>query len=71
MTEVVDADEVLRRLRRGRDRAAEEERRWRERALNLTATDPDGAREASIRAEAYGAALLVLHEVVDPGSAPP
>ncbi|KUN89398.1 hypothetical protein AQJ66_04330 [Streptomyces bungoensis] len=70
MTEVVDADEVLRRIRRGRDRAAEEERAWRERAQSLTATDPDGAREASVRAGAYEAVLRVLEEIVDPGGRP-
>lgn len=70
MTEVVDADEVLRRIRRGRDRAAEEERAWRERAQSLTATDPDAAREASVRAGAYEAVLRVLEEIVDPGGRP-
>ncbi|MEV7689900.1 hypothetical protein ACFW1F_18460 [Streptomyces bungoensis] len=70
MTEVVDADELLRRIRRGRDRAAEEERTWRERAASLTATDPDAAREASVRAGSYEAVLRVLDEIVDPGGTP-
>ena len=70
MTDVVDADELLRRIRRGRDRAAEQERAWRERARNLRASDPEGAREASVRATAYEAVLRVLEEVVDPGRAP-
>lgn len=70
MTDVVDADELLRRIQRGRERAAEEERAWRERAQGLTATDPDGAREAAFRARAYEAVLHVLQEIVSPGSAP-
>lgn len=70
MTDVVDADELLRRIRRGRDRAAEQERAWRERALSLGASDPDEAREASVRARAYEAVLRVLEEVVDPGGRP-
>ncbi|MFF8404552.1 hypothetical protein ACF1AB_34160 [Streptomyces sp. NPDC014846] len=71
MTDVVDADELLRRIRRGRERAADEERAWRERAQSLTATDPDGAREAADRARAYEAVQLVLAEIVNPGAAPP
>ncbi|MCS0606166.1 hypothetical protein NX794_33885 [Streptomyces sp. LP11] len=70
MTDVVDADELLRRIRRGRERAAEEERAWLERAGDLTATDPEGAREAAGRALAFGAVLRVLEEIVDPGRAP-
>ena len=71
MTDVVDADELLRRIQRGRERAADEERAWRERAQSLTATDPDGAREAADRARAYEAVQLVLAEIVNPGAAPP
>jgi phage shock protein A len=70
MTDVVDADELLRRIQRGRDRAAQEERAWRERAQSLTATDPDGAREAADRARAYEAVLHVLEEIVNPGKSP-
>ncbi|MGW2743971.1 hypothetical protein [Streptomyces sp. NPDC001450] len=70
MTDCVDADELLRRIRLGRDRAAERERACRERARGLTVTDPDGAREASARALAYEAVRLVLDEVVDPGGPP-
>ncbi|MER6030166.1 hypothetical protein [Streptomyces sp. NPDC001851] len=70
MTDVVDADELLRRIRRGRERAAEEERAWRERAQSLTATDPDGAREAAVRARAFEAVLWVLDEIVSPGRPP-
>ncbi|MEU7425991.1 hypothetical protein [Streptomyces sp. NPDC040750] len=70
MTDVVDADELLRRIQRGRQRAADEERAWRERAQSLTATDPDGAREAAGRARAYEAVLCVLEEIVRPGGPP-
>ncbi|MEV6836687.1 hypothetical protein AB0N17_19585 [Streptomyces sp. NPDC051133] len=70
MTDVVDADELLRRIQRGRAHAAEAERSWRERAQSLTATDPDGAREAAVRALAYEAVLRVLEEIVSPGGRP-
>ncbi|GAB1333746.1 hypothetical protein ACE1SV_03360 [Streptomyces sp. E-15] len=70
MTDVVDADELLRRIRRGREHAAEEERAWRERARSLTATDPEGAREAADRARAFEAVLRVLEEIVSPGRGP-
>ncbi|MEU6773644.1 hypothetical protein [Streptomyces sp. NPDC046759] len=70
MTDVVDADELLRRIRRGRERAAEEERACRERAQSLTATDPDGAREAAVRAWAFEAVARVLTEIVSPGGSP-
>jgi hypothetical protein len=70
MTDVVDADELLRRIQRGRDCAAEAERVWSERAQSLTATDPDGAREAAVRARAYEAVLRVLGEIVSPGGPP-
>ncbi|WP_225825505.1 hypothetical protein [Streptomyces naphthomycinicus] len=70
MTDVVDADELLRRIRRGRERAADEERAWRERAQSLAATDPEGSREAADRARAYEAVLLVLEDIVRPGGGP-
>ncbi|MFE1884188.1 hypothetical protein [Streptomyces diastatochromogenes] len=70
MTDVVDADELLRRIRRGRDRAAEQEQVWRERERTLAATDPDGARDASVRARAYEAVLCALEEIVNPGRPP-
>ncbi|MFE3638387.1 hypothetical protein [Streptomyces cellostaticus] len=70
MTDVVDADELLRRIRRGKDWAAGQERAWRDQAQSLTATDPEGSREASVRAGAYEAVLRVLEEIVDPGAAP-
>ncbi|MEW2288275.1 hypothetical protein [Streptomyces sp. NPDC047841] len=70
MTDVVDADELLRRIRRGQERAGEEERAWRERAQSLTATDPEGAREAADRARAFEAVQRVLEEIVRPGGGP-
>ncbi|TWV30671.1 hypothetical protein FRZ03_36365 [Streptomyces misionensis] len=70
MTDVVDADELLRRIQRGRDRAAEGERLWADRARTLTAEDPEGAREAAVRARAYEAVLRVLEEIVQPGGPP-
>ncbi|MFF3912362.1 hypothetical protein ACFYZB_02595 [Streptomyces sp. NPDC001852] len=70
MTDVVDADELLRRIRRGREHAAEAERVWRERAQDLTAKDPDGAREAAARAWAFEAVARVLQEIVCPGGPP-
>ncbi|MEU9400069.1 hypothetical protein [Streptomyces sp. SID4985] len=68
MSDVVDADELLRRIRRGRDVAAEEERVWRERAQSLTATDPDRAREAAERARTYEVVGTVLTEIITPGA---
>ncbi|BDH05646.1 hypothetical protein [Streptomyces seoulensis] len=68
MSDVVDADELLRRIRRGRDLATEEERVWLERAQSLTATDPERAREATERALTYQVVAGVLAEIVAPGS---
>lgn len=70
MTDVVDADELLRRILRGRDRAAEERARWADRARDLAATEPDGARDAAASARAYEAVLRVLDEIVRPGARP-
>ncbi|MFE9452876.1 hypothetical protein [Streptomyces sp. NPDC006739] len=67
MSDVVDADELLRRIRRGRDRAEREERAWRARGVELRASDPEGSREAAVRAGAYEAVLQVLEEIVAPG----
>ncbi|MEU0855358.1 hypothetical protein ACFYMX_02375 [Streptomyces griseofuscus] len=70
MTDVVDADELLRRIRRGRDRAAEERTRCADLARDLAATEPDGARDAAASARAYEAVLRVLDEIVRPGARP-
>ncbi|MCL3997500.1 hypothetical protein [Streptomyces lavenduligriseus] len=70
MTDVVDADELLRRIRRGREHAAAQEEAWRERARSLAATDPEAAAEAADRARAFEAVLRVLEEIVSPGGEP-
>ena len=67
MTDVVDSDELLRRMQRARACAEEEERTWRSRSDALRPTDPDGARDATVRAAAYQAVLRVLDEILTPG----
>ncbi|WP_112466143.1 3-deoxy-D-manno-octulosonic acid transferase [Streptomyces triticisoli] len=67
MTEVVDSDELLRRIQRARACAVEEEHRWRDRRDTLGATDPDAAREAAVRVMTYEAVLRVLDEILTPG----
>ncbi|MEU9174799.1 hypothetical protein AB0D34_44790 [Streptomyces sp. NPDC048420] len=68
MTDVVDSDELLRRIQRARACAAEEERSWRAQSEELRPTDPDAARDAAVRTLAYEAVVRVLDEVVRPGS---
>ncbi|GGX33983.1 hypothetical protein [Streptomyces lomondensis] len=67
MTDVVDSDELLRRIQRARACAAEEERTWRSRSEELDATDPQGARDATVRRMSYEAVLTVLDEILTPG----
>ncbi|MFI0505172.1 hypothetical protein ACH3WN_20355 [Streptomyces albogriseolus] len=70
MTDVVDSDELLRRIQRARACAAQEERAWRARGERLGREDPgdSGAvRDAEIRTVAYGAVLRVLDEILTPG----
>ncbi|MEU6476767.1 hypothetical protein ABZ858_07705 [Streptomyces sp. NPDC047017] len=67
MTDVVDSDELLRRIQRARACAAQEEHRWRNRRDGLRAGDAEGAREAAARALAYEAVGNVLDEIVSPG----
>ncbi|MFJ3234416.1 hypothetical protein [Streptomyces sp. NPDC086787] len=67
MSDVVDSQELLRRIQRGRDRAMTEERAWQARAEQLRATDPEGAREAVVRAWTYEAVFRVLDEIAVPG----
>ncbi|MGW2717508.1 hypothetical protein [Streptomyces sp. NPDC001492] len=69
MTDVVDSDELLRRIRRARACAQEEKRRWRERDEGLRADEPEAAREAAVRTLAYEAVLRVLDEILTPGKA--
>ncbi|MGX1372319.1 hypothetical protein RKD19_007678 [Streptomyces canus] len=68
MTDVVDSDELLRRIQRARACAAEEERSWRARSDELEASDPAAARDAAVRTVAYEAVTRVLDEVLRPGS---
>jgi hypothetical protein len=67
MTDVVDSDELVRRMQRAKACARQEERMWRARSEELRATDPEGAREAAVRTVAYEAVLTVLEEILTPG----
>ncbi|WP_138894150.1 hypothetical protein [Streptomyces chryseus] len=70
MADVVDADELLRRIRRARDWAAQEEQHWRgesDRAQTSEAAHQPPL-EAAILHSAYEAVRKVLDEVVDPGA---
>lgn len=70
MTDVVDSDELLRRIQRARACAAQEERAWRARGERLGREDPGDAaeaRDAEIRTVAYGVVLRVLDEILTPG----
>ncbi|MEU0409195.1 hypothetical protein ABZ307_15470 [Streptomyces griseorubiginosus] len=71
MTDVVDSDELLRRIQRARACAAEEERSWRARSEELASADTDAARDATVRTLAYEAVTRVLDEVLRPGSRGP
>lgn len=67
MTDVVDSDELLRRIRRARAVAQDEERAWRTRSGDLRPSDPEGARDAAVRSLAYETVIRVLDEVLTPG----
>ncbi|MFE0319329.1 hypothetical protein [Streptomyces albogriseolus] len=70
MTDVVDSDELLRRIQRARACAAQEERAWRARGERLDREDPGDAgavRGAELRTVAYGVVLRVLDEILTPG----
>ncbi|KRD09433.1 MULTISPECIES: hypothetical protein [unclassified Streptomyces] len=67
MMDVVDSDELLRRIQRARTCAQEEVRAWRARDADLTDADADAARDARTRGIAYEAVLRVLDEIVTPG----
>lgn len=67
MADVVDADELLRRIRRARDWAAREEQHWSTHSATSPAGDENGPRTAEILHCAYEAVRKVLDEVVDPG----
>ncbi|MFJ8632204.1 hypothetical protein [Streptomyces sp. NPDC093568] len=67
MTDVVDSDELLRRMQRARASARQEERTWRARSETLRSTDPEAARDAAVRTLAYETVLTVLDEILTPG----
>ncbi|MFF5159486.1 hypothetical protein ACFY3N_25270 [Streptomyces sp. NPDC000348] len=70
MTDVVDSDELMRRIQRARACAAQEERTWRARGGEpggAGADAPGAARDAEVRAVAYGVVLRVLDEILTPG----
>lgn len=70
MTDVVDSDELLRRIQRARACAAQEERAWRARGNELgreNSGDAGAARDADMRRVAYGVVLRVLDEILTPG----
>ncbi|MEU3511641.1 hypothetical protein ABZ733_27840 [Streptomyces longwoodensis] len=73
MAEVVDSDELLRRIQRARRCAHEELRTWEARAREPAPSGGpgdggDAAREARGRQLAYEAVVRVLDEIVAPGS---
>lgn len=70
MTDVVDSDELMRRMQRARACALDEERAWRSRSETLRPTDPEGSRDAAIRTVAYETVLRVLDEILTPGKQP-
>ncbi|MDQ0579035.1 hypothetical protein [Streptomyces rishiriensis] len=70
MTDVVDSDELLRRIQRARACAHEELLSWRARSEDLDRTDAErtqDVRDARTRGLAYEAVLRVLDEIVTPG----
>lgn len=67
MTDVVDSDELVRRMQRARACARQEERSWRTRSEQLRSTDPEGARDAAVRTLAYESVIMVLDEILTPG----
>ncbi|MGW7078480.1 hypothetical protein [Streptomyces sp. NPDC054866] len=68
MTDVVDADELLRRIQRARDWAQQEEGHWKTQSDALEREDSNEALRAEVFASAYEAVRKALDEVVEPGS---
>ncbi|GGX57271.1 hypothetical protein [Streptomyces fructofermentans] len=68
MSDVVASDEILRRIQRALSVARREEQAWKTRSVDLRASDPEGCREAEVRARAYEAVRTVLDEIVTPGA---
>ncbi|GAA2533315.1 MULTISPECIES: hypothetical protein [Streptomyces] len=70
MTDVVDSDELMRRIQRARAYAVREERAWRARGDEAGPTDPGTARDADVHRTAYEVVLRVLDEILTPGRHP-
>ena len=70
MADVVDSDELLRRMQRARACAQHEARNWRARSGDMRVSDPDGALEAAVRTLAYEAVVRVMDEILTPGRHP-
>ncbi|GGY99323.1 hypothetical protein [Streptomyces poonensis] len=68
MSDVVDSDELLRRIQRARDWAEREERHWKARSGTSAHEDDDGARGAEVLSFAYEAVRKALEEIVRPGT---
>ncbi|GHH52209.1 hypothetical protein FHS35_001096 [Streptomyces umbrinus] len=67
MADVVDSDELLRRIQRARAWAEREEETWKARSDDLRRGDPGGSRDADVRSQAYEAVRKVLDEILTPG----
>ncbi|MEW2574350.1 hypothetical protein [Streptomyces sp. NPDC047070] len=67
MTDVVDSDELLRRIQRARSWAGREEQAWKARSEELKTADPDSSRDAELRGHTYEAVRRTLDEIVSPG----
>ncbi|WP_328492280.1 hypothetical protein OHS59_05600 [Streptomyces sp. NBC_00414] len=67
MTDVVDSDELLRRIQRARSWAVREEQTWKARSEELKTGDPDSSRDAELRGHTYEAVRKALDEIVTPG----
>lgn len=67
MIDVVDSDEILRRIQRARAWAKQKEETWKARSDDLRQSDPGGSRDADVRAFAYEAVREVLDEILTPG----
>ncbi|MFD5079868.1 hypothetical protein [Streptomyces sp. NPDC058371] len=67
MSDVVDSDELLRRIQRARDWAAQEEEHWKAESAKPDAEEANGPA-ADIRASAYEAVRRALDEIIQPGN---
>ncbi|MBC9730683.1 hypothetical protein [Streptomyces sp. TRM68367] len=67
MTDVVDSDELLRRMQRARACAERERRAWRTRSSAPDPPGADGTDDAAVRALAYEVVVRVLDEILVPG----